>query len=114
LLLDRVDAQLLGVLWAYYLGLSLASLLLYGWDKLLARLGHWRVPERVLHLLALAGGWPGGWLAQRLFRHKIAKAGFRRRFRLALIANLALLMLLLGRPLWDWLVIQLSVFLPLG
>jgi uncharacterized membrane protein YsdA (DUF1294 family) len=29
-----------------------------------------RVPERTLHLIDLAGGWPGGLLARRLFSHK--------------------------------------------
>lgn len=36
-----------------------------------------RVPERTLHLLALAGGWPAAWLAQRRLRHKTVKPAFR-------------------------------------
>jgi uncharacterized membrane protein YsdA (DUF1294 family) len=38
-----------------------------------------RVPERTLHLIDLAGGWPGGLLARWLFSHKSnarAKARF--------------------------------------
>ena len=38
-----------------------------------------RIPERTLHLADLLGGWPGGLVARRVFRHKTdarAKAGF--------------------------------------
>lgn len=36
-----------------------------------------RISERTLHVLAAAGGWPGAYLARRLFRHKTLKAAFR-------------------------------------
>lgn len=49
----------------------------YAWDKRLARLQRWRVPEAQLHLLDLLAGWPGGFLAQHWLRHKTAKAGFQ-------------------------------------
>ncbi len=49
----------------------------YWRDKFAAQRGAWRTPEATLHALGLAGGWPGGWLAQRLLRHKSAKASFR-------------------------------------
>lgn len=64
-----------------YLGLvavsSLASYGAYGFDKRRAGAGGRRVPERTLHLLALAGGWPGALFGQRRFRHKTQKVGFR-------------------------------------
>jgi uncharacterized membrane protein YsdA (DUF1294 family) len=59
-----------------YGALALATFVLYGWDKLQARRGGHRIPERTLHLLALAGGFFGAWLGMRLFRHKTMKPGF--------------------------------------
>lgn len=49
----------------------------YWRDKFAAQRGAWRTPEAALHALGLVGGWPGGWLAQRLLRHKSNKASFR-------------------------------------
>ena len=43
-----------------YAGMSAASLLLYVSDKRSAANGGWRTPESTLHLVSLAGGWPGG------------------------------------------------------
>lgn len=46
-------------------------------DKQRAEAGEWRIPEATLHLAEMIGGWPGAFLAQRLFRHKIAKASYQ-------------------------------------
>lgn len=51
--------------------------------------------ERTLHLLALFGGWPGAWLAQRLLRHKTAKRSFQIVFRVTVAAHLLICALLL-------------------
>lgn len=50
--------------------LSIVTFLFYGYDKLQSRWEGWRVPELVLHLLSLAGGFAGGYLGRGLFRHK--------------------------------------------
>jgi len=50
--------------------MSLALLFIMGADKLYARSGHWRVPEKRLFLLALLGGAPGGLLGMYAFHHK--------------------------------------------
>jgi uncharacterized membrane protein YsdA (DUF1294 family) len=84
---ERVNAA------ASYLSLvgvtSLASFLAYGVDKRRAGIGGPRVPERTLHLLDLLGGWPGGWLGQRRFRHKTQKASFQFVFWLTVMVHLA-------------------------
>ena len=54
-------------------------------------------PENHLHLLGLAGGWPGAWFAQHLLRHKTTKAAFRRRYWATVVLHcLALLAWSLG------------------
>lgn len=61
---------------AAYLLASLAAVLLYGVDKSAARRDRRRIRESTLHLVALAGGWPGALLARRAFRHKTRKQPF--------------------------------------
>jgi uncharacterized membrane protein YsdA (DUF1294 family) len=55
---------------------SVITFLLYGLDKTQAKRGGRRIPEAVLHWLALLGGFPGGWLGRALFRHKTQKGIF--------------------------------------
>lgn len=57
--------------------LSLLTFWMYWVDKRAAQTGQWRTPESTLQLLALAGGWPGAWLAQQVLRHKSSKLSFR-------------------------------------
>ena len=56
---------------------SALAVVVYGLDKRRARLGRRRIPERVLHAVELAGGWPGALIAARWFRHKTRKVGYR-------------------------------------
>jgi uncharacterized membrane protein YsdA (DUF1294 family)/cold shock CspA family protein len=46
-------------------------------DKRFAMKSRSRVPEATLHLFELTGGWPGSFLAQRIFRHKLSKTGYQ-------------------------------------
>lgn len=57
--------------------MSVISFLAYRADKRRAEAGHRRVPETMLHLADLLGGWPGGLVAQHRFRHKTAKGSFQ-------------------------------------
>jgi uncharacterized membrane protein YsdA (DUF1294 family) len=68
---------------------SIACFALYARDKAAARRGDRRTPERHLLLLGLAGGWPGGLLAQQWLRHKTVKRPFRQAFWLTVGLNLA-------------------------
>src|SRR5690606_2384661 len=56
---------------------NLATYALYAVDKRRARAGAWRIPETTLQGLALLGGWPAAFLAQRRFRHKTSKTRFQ-------------------------------------
>jgi uncharacterized membrane protein YsdA (DUF1294 family) len=49
----------------------------YGYDKMQARNLEWRVKEVTLHMLALAGGWPGALLGMHYFQHKTRKTRFQ-------------------------------------
>jgi uncharacterized membrane protein YsdA (DUF1294 family) len=61
----------------YVAGISAATIALYGYDKRAAEKNRLRVPEKVLHGLALLGGSPAALLSQRMFRHKTSKMSFR-------------------------------------
>jgi uncharacterized membrane protein YsdA (DUF1294 family) len=56
--------------------LSVVTFFLYGFDKAHSKTDGWRVPEVVLHGLALAGGFIGGWAGRSIFRHKTRKGFF--------------------------------------
>lgn len=85
-----LEAARLAILGAYVV-LSAGSFAFYGWDKAAARRGGRRTPELTLHLLALAGGWPGALLAQSVFRHKTKKQPFRSIFWCTVVVNCAAL-----------------------
>ena len=72
-------------------GLSLLTFVAYAFDKSAAQAGRWRTQESTLHLLALAGGWPGAWCAQRLLRHKSSKESFLAMFRVTVALHCAAL-----------------------
>lgn len=81
----RIPPIALGVL----LLLSLLTFFVYGFDKNAAQAGRWRTAENTLHLLSLAGGWPGAWIAQRLFRHKVSKTSFMAVYWATVLAHMA-------------------------
>lgn len=70
-----------------YGAMSIAAFVIYAIDKSAAKQGRWRISERTLHLLALAGGWPGALAAQRLLRHKNAKREFQVVFWITVLVN---------------------------
>ena len=76
---------------AAYAAMSLVSLAAYRLDKSFAERGARRTPERTLLALDLACGWPGGLVAQQLFRHKNRKTSYQIRFWLVVVANVAAL-----------------------
>jgi len=88
---------------AVYVAASLITYLVYAQDKSAARRNARRTPENTLHLLAVAGGWPGALFAQQFLRHKSIKSEFRAVFWATVILNTVAFVLLcspIGQPLW--------------
>jgi uncharacterized membrane protein YsdA (DUF1294 family) len=63
--------------WPFYLNwllsLSVTTFMLFGMDKGLAVANQKRVPEIVLHLFTLLGGFLGQFFGRIVFRHKISR-----------------------------------------
>ena len=85
------SASLYALVAAVYLVASPITFGFYAFDKAAARRGCSRIPESTLHALAVAGGWPGALVAQRLLRHKTRKQPFRAVFWLTVLINLVVL-----------------------
>jgi len=72
---------------ALYMAASTLTFIIYAVDKSAAAKGAWRTQESTLHLLALAGGWPGALIAQEKLRHKSKKQSFRSVFWVTVLLN---------------------------
>jgi uncharacterized membrane protein YsdA (DUF1294 family)/cold shock CspA family protein len=81
-----------------YLAASVVAFLAYALDKSAAKNDQWRMKESTLHLIGLAGGWPGALAAQRLFRHKSSKPSFQLVSRATVVLNCGALAWLLTAP----------------
>ena len=60
----------------YLVVINAITLLAYGIDKMKAKKGAYRIPEKTLIVLAIIGGSIGAILGMVLFRHKIRKPRF--------------------------------------
>ena len=81
---------------AYYAGMNLLALILYGSDKQRARKHKRRIPERVLLAAAALGGALGALAGMLIFHHKTRKPTFRIWVPSLLAAHLVLLLILTG------------------
>ena len=70
---------------------NLLIFIIYGIDKSKARRGAWRVPEKILLILALACGGFGAWLAGIIFHHKTRKWYFKTVWFLGMVTTLVAL-----------------------
>ena len=76
----------------YYLAaINVIAFILYGLDKLWAKKGRWRVPERSLILIAAAGGSIGAIAAMKVWHHKTKHNKFRLGVPAILLAQIALI-----------------------
>ena len=60
----------------YLIVINIVTWIAFGLDKWKAKSGKWRIPERTLLLLALAGGSLGALAGMIMFRHKTRKPKF--------------------------------------
>ena len=58
------------VLFLYLLIINAVSFVIMLWDKICAKAGQWRIPEKTLMLIAAVGGSLGCYASMQLFRHK--------------------------------------------
>ena len=75
----------------FFAAMSAAAFLTMRHDKLAARAGKRRIPERTLWKLAVYGGGIGAYLGMVAFRHKTKHMSFRIGFTLLAIAHVALI-----------------------
>jgi uncharacterized membrane protein YsdA (DUF1294 family) len=81
-----------------YITLSGIAVFAYAFDKSAAMNRRWRTQESTLLIIGLLGGWPGAWIAQRMFRHKTQKASFRYAFLFTAVVNASVLIWILCDP----------------
>ena len=72
--------------------------LLYGIDKLKAKAGAWRIPEKTLLLCALFLGAVGAFFGMKLFRHKTKHTKFKILVPLLVILNVTILCITIASP----------------
>ncbi len=82
-----LTAQIPPLIFVLYMVVSLLTFIMYAVDKSAAKKGVWRTQESTLHLLSLAGGWPGALVAQQKLRHKSKKQSFRLVFWVTVLLN---------------------------
>jgi uncharacterized membrane protein YsdA (DUF1294 family)/cold shock CspA family protein len=87
---------------AVYPVMSVLTYFLYADDKSRAKRKAWRTSEKTLHLFEFAGGWLGGFIAQRMLRHKSQKKSYQAAFWAIVISHYMtwLLWLFWGRTQW--------------
>lgn len=78
------------IIFYYLLGINVLTALVYGLDKVAAKMQKWRIPERVLLSLAAVGGTIGAMIGMYGFHHKTRKAKFYIGVPLILFLQLAL------------------------
>jgi uncharacterized membrane protein YsdA (DUF1294 family) len=83
---------------SYALFVNAITLIAYAHDKRRSIRGGRRIRETRLHLLELLGGWPGAYLASKLFRHKTQKS----RFRIVRLMMTLLNILLVSSAVYGW------------
>lgn len=91
-----------------YIASSGIAIFAYAFDKSAAMNRRWRTQESTLLMIGLLGGWPGAWIAQRIFRHKTQKTSFRFAFLFTVLVNAGVLVWTasdptgaLGQVLWS-------------
>ena len=77
--------------------MNLLAFVLMGVDKLKAKAGAWRIPEKTLFLVTALFGGLGGTLGMTVFRHKTKHWYFKLGFPALLVVQVVLLAVILPR-----------------
>ena len=75
--------------------INIATLIIYGIDKLKARKGRWRISETFLFILAVMGGSIGAWIGINVWNHKTQHWKFRYGIPLVAVVHIAVCVALL-------------------
>lgn len=76
---------------------NIVVMLVFGLDKLLAKMDAWRISEKTLFMLAALLGAAGAWAGMRIFRHKTRHNSFVYGIPLLALVNLAAVYFILYR-----------------
>ena len=81
----------------YLIVINIVTFLVYGIDKWKAKQGSWRISEATLLILAVFGGSIGALLGMKVWHHKTQHKKFKYGLPLILLAQIALIYLILDR-----------------
>ena len=81
----------------YLIVITIVTFLVYGIDKWKAKKGSWRISEATLLILAVFGGSIGALLGMKVWHHKTQHKKFKYGLPLILLAQIALIYLILDR-----------------
>jgi uncharacterized membrane protein YsdA (DUF1294 family) len=79
----------LDFLLSWIIAITLVTFAAFGYDKAMAKAGRARIPESVLLALTFAGGTVGALLGRYMFHHKTSKKGFRAKFWVVVLIQIA-------------------------
>lgn len=88
----------------YLIIINIVTFAVYGIDKIKAKKGAWRIPEKSLLLLAFIGGSLGAVAGMRFWRHKTLHPQFKWGVPLILLLHLALFAWLFNGDLHQFIV----------
>lgn len=83
-----------------FLILNVWTFMVFGFDKLRAEAGTWRISESTLLTLAFVGGSAGAIAGRRFFRHKTRKQPFSSNLDIIVGLHVVLLFGFVGYRLW--------------
>jgi uncharacterized membrane protein YsdA (DUF1294 family) len=95
----NIDTSILIKLITIIAILQILPVLIYGIDKLLAKMGLFRIPEKALLATTFLFGILGSIAAIRIFKHKTTKSSFQHNFRLVVFLRVVVLVSL-GLIIW--------------
>ncbi len=87
LLVLSIYKQIALNVFVFYMSISAITFFTYAIDKMAAKKSSHRTSEKTLHLLSVAGGWPGAIFAQKILRHKSKKESFQNTFWITVLFN---------------------------